>query len=141
MDAPDRRSRAIAIESKADRLKIIAQNAAALGTPELEIIGGKAPEIFSSLAKPDAVFIGGGFSNKNIFETCWRALNPGGVLVANVVTVESEQVLMSLQQAHGGSLTRIAIARASAVGTKSGWRPLMPVTQWRVVKPYADSKT
>ncbi len=137
----DRRSRAIAVESKADRLKIIAQNAAALGTPDLEIIGGKAPEVCSGLAKQDAVFIGGGFSNKNVFETCWRALNPGGVLVANVVTVESEQVLMFLQQAHGGSLTRIAIARVSAVGTKSGWQPLMPVTQWRVVKPYADCKT
>ena len=137
----DRRSRAIAIESKADRLKIIAQNATALGTPELEIIGGRAPEIVKALAKPDAVFIGGGLSNKNIFETCWRALKPGGVLVANVVTVNSEQVLLSLQQAYGGSLTRIAITRISAVGTKSGWRPLMPVTQWRVVKPYASNKS
>jgi precorrin-6B C5,15-methyltransferase / cobalt-precorrin-6B C5,C15-methyltransferase len=36
---------------------------------------------------------------------------------------------------HGGELTRIALARAQPVGRKTGWRPTMPVTQWRWVKP------
>ena len=35
----------------------------------------------------------------------------------------------------GGSLIRIDIARAAPVGTMTGWRPAMPVTQWRWQKP------
>jgi precorrin-6B C5,15-methyltransferase / cobalt-precorrin-6B C5,C15-methyltransferase len=34
----------------------------------------------------------------------------------------------------GGALTRIAIARAQAVGGETGWRPAMPVTQWTWTK-------
>ena len=30
----------------------------------------------------------------------------------------------------GGSLTRISVARAAPVGSFTGWRPAMPVTQW-----------
>jgi len=35
----------------------------------------------------------------------------------------------------GGSLTRIALARANTVGKKLAWRPAMPVTHWVWVKP------
>jgi len=33
-------------------------------------------------------------------------------------------------------LTRIAIARAGAVGDKTGWRAALPVTQWVWTKPW-----
>jgi len=39
-------------------------------------------------------------------------------------------LMLSLWQAHGGELKRIAISRADPVGPYHGWRPLMPVTQW-----------
>jgi precorrin-6Y C5,15-methyltransferase (decarboxylating) len=35
----------------------------------------------------------------------------------------------------GGELIRIAIARADPVGSMTIWRPAVPVTQWRWVKP------
>ena len=35
----------------------------------------------------------------------------------------------------GGELVRIALSRADSVGTKTGWRPAMPVTQWVWTKP------
>ncbi len=31
---------------------------------------------------------------------------------------------------HGGELVRLSVARAEPVGSFSGWRPAMPVTQW-----------
>jgi precorrin-6Y C5,15-methyltransferase (decarboxylating) len=46
-----------------------------------------------------------------------------------------ELVLLRLHAAHGGSLVRIDIARAGAIGAMTGWRPAMPVTQWSWVKP------
>src|SRR5262245_54192126 len=81
------RCRAIAIEPHPTRLRYIADNAAALGTPGLKIVAGKAPAALQELPTPDAVFIGGGLTTENLLDTCWQALPTGGRLVANAVTV------------------------------------------------------
>ena len=59
------------------------------------------------------------------------ALKPGGRLVANAVTLEMEAVVLAAHAQHGGALTRIEIARAAPIGGMNGYRPAMPVTQWR----------
>ena len=63
------------------------------------------------------------------------ALPAGGRLVVNAVTLETEALLLARHGTLGGDLTRIAIARAGPLGGVTGWRPAMPVTQWRWVKP------
>ncbi len=128
------RCRAVAVERHADRIALIAGNAAALGTPGLEIIEGEAPGALDGLEAPDAAFIGGGLRADGNFETCWDRLKPGGRLVANAVTVEGEQALARWRAELGGELTRIAVSRAGALGPYTGWRPFMPVTQLRAVK-------
>lgn len=130
----ERRNRAIAIERNEGRLAMIAGNAEALGTPGLQIVAGEAPAALEGLEQPDAVFIGGGATGEGVFDLCWKALKPGGRLVANAVTLESEQVLFTRHAALGGELCRIAVSRAAPVGPYHGWRPLMPVTQFSVVK-------
>ncbi|MCH8154288.1 MAG: precorrin-6y C5,15-methyltransferase (decarboxylating) subunit CbiE [Proteobacteria bacterium] len=128
------RCRAIAVERYAGRIALIAGNAAALGTPGLEIVEGEAPGALDGLEAPDAAFIGGGLRADGNFETCWDRLKPGGRLVANAVTVEGEQALARWRAELGGELIRIAVSRAGAIGPYTGWRPLMPVTQLRAVK-------
>src|SRR3546814_2218368 len=66
-----------------------------------------------------AVFLGGGVSAGGMIEACWTALKPGGRLVANAVTLESEAALLAWQRDNGGALTRFAIARAKPVDRKS----------------------
>jgi len=127
--------RAVGIEGNADRAAMAARNAAILGVPGLEIVIGNAPEALDGLAVPDAVFIGGGLGTDGVFEACWRALKPGGRLVANTVTIEGERRLSDLRRDHGGELVRLAVSRLSPVGRLHGWKPLMPVTQWSAVKP------
>lgn len=127
--------RAIAVEHRADRSSLIAHNATVLGTPNLEIITGRAPEAMADLPQPDAVFIGGGISAATIAENCWAALRPHGRLVANAVTLEGESVLLSLHSRWGGSLTRISASEAAPVGRLHGWQPLRTVTQFAAVKP------
>lgn len=136
----DRRNRAIAVESNKRRLALIAENALSLGVPHIEIVAGKAPRALNGLMPPDAVFIGGGFSADGVFDACWQALPPNGRLVANAVTLESEQMMISLQAEHGGELTRITVSRARPVGGKTGWKPFMPVTQWCVTKSQETDK-
>lgn len=129
-----RECRAIAVEPDAKRREMIAENAKSLGVPKLQIVPGSAPEMLEGLETPDAIFIGGGLAGDGVFETCWKALRKGGRLVANAVTVESETKLNSLHEKHGGELIRILVQTAEPVGRFHGWKPSMPVTQWKVVK-------
>ena len=128
------RCRATAIERDPARVRRIGENAARLGVPGLEIIAGEAPAALRGLAAPDAVFIGGGTTDADVFEAGWQALEPGGRLVANAVTLEGEQALSLWRAATGGTLVRFEISRADALGGFSGWKPFRPVTQLMAIK-------
>lgn len=128
--------RAIGIEAREDRAERAVRNAAALGTPDLGIVTGHAPEALAGLPTPDAVFIGGGMGEPGVFEAAWAALRPGGHLVANAVSLKTEQRMLDLQQTLGGELIRLDIARVSPIGNELGWAPARPLTHWRVVKPW-----
>jgi precorrin-6Y C5,15-methyltransferase (decarboxylating) len=130
-----RDARAIAFEKHGDRAQLISINANALGVPGLQVEAGEAPTSLKDQPAPDAVFLGADVGNEELFDTCWQALRPGGRLVANAVTVESEGVLAAARARLGGELTRLSVARAAPVGGFTGWRPAMPVTIWSVAKP------
>lgn len=127
--------RAIAVEAVPQRAERIRENAGNFGVPGLTLVEGTAPQALMGLPQPDAIFIGGGGSEAGVMEAAKAALKPGGRLVANGVTTEMEAVLLAEYSSHGGSLTRIDIARVTAIGTMHGWRPAMPVTQWCWTKP------
>ena len=127
--------RAIGVEERGDRAARAMRNALALGTPDLQVIIGPAPQALAGLSPPNAVFIGGGFTDEGVFEAAWTALRPGGRIVANAVTLESETRLKEVFERHGGELVRIEIDKAVKIGGFHGWRPAMPVIQWRAVKP------
>jgi len=127
--------KAIGLEERSERAERAARNAAALGTPDLRIVQGRAPDAFADLPRPDVVFLGGGLSDAGVLDGAWAALKPGGRLVANAVTLESEAQLGDCFKRHGGELVRLQLARAEPVGTMFGWRAAMPVTQWRARKP------
>jgi precorrin-6B C5,15-methyltransferase / cobalt-precorrin-6B C5,C15-methyltransferase len=126
--------RAVAVEWREERASRISLNAAALGVPGLRVVHGRAPEALTDLPHPDAIFVGGGVSADGVLAACWGALSEGGRLVANAVTLESEAVLTRWQAGVGGTLTRIEVSRAEPIGGFTGWKPMMPVTQWDVVK-------
>lgn len=130
--------RAIAIEADAARAARVERNAIAFGVPALDLIQGTAPEALAGLATPDAIFVGGGGSGVGVLEACIDTLRPGGRLVVNAVTLETESALIARHAAFGGDLARIAVSRADPVGNKMGWRAAMPVTQWTWKKPLEE---
>ena len=69
-----------------------------------------------------------------ILRTCREALRPGGRLVVNAVTIESEVLVADWYARCGGELVRIAAEHASPVGGFTGWRPAMRITQWTVAR-------
>jgi precorrin-6Y C5,15-methyltransferase (decarboxylating) len=127
--------RAIAIEENAGRQDLIRENARNLGVPDLTLIAGAAPAALAGLETPDVIFIGGGVTVPEVFETCWAALKPGGRLVANAVTLQSESLLISWQAKLGGDLVRVTVAQAAALGEFDAWRAALPVTIFSVIKP------
>ena len=129
-----RRCRAVAVEQDPGRSARVAANAARLGVPGLSVVTGAAPAALDGLPAPDAVFIGGGLTRPGVLSACWRALGPGGRLVANAVTLETESAVLDGWRRLGGDLTRIEVSRAGPVGSFTTWRPALPVVQWRVTK-------
>jgi precorrin-6Y C5,15-methyltransferase (decarboxylating) len=125
---------AMAIEESADRAARIARNAATLGVPGLTIVHGRAPAAFAVLPPPDAIFIGGGASDEDVIDQASSALSVGGRLVANAITLETQTLLYRRFKDQGGELVQMQVAHAAPVGTFFGWRPAMPVVQWRMTK-------
>ena len=91
----------------------------------------EAPESFDGAAKPDTIFIGGGLTKAGLVAACTERL-AGGRLVANAVTAESEALLVEWYSRLGGELRRFQHYRGEPLGGFTGWRPLMPITQWVV---------
>ncbi|ADB34166.1 precorrin-6y C5,15-methyltransferase (decarboxylating), CbiE subunit [Kribbella flavida DSM 17836] len=125
--------RAVAIERDPDRAKRLDRNAVSLGVVVRTVVGA-APEALAELETPDAVFVGGGGTVPGVLEACWQALAPGGRLVMNGVTLETESLIARWYAELGGDLVRLSVQRASPVGGMTGWRPAMPVTIWSVTK-------
>jgi precorrin-6Y C5,15-methyltransferase (decarboxylating) len=154
--------RAVAIEAREDRAARIARNAAALGVPGLVVMPGRAPDVLPSVIvresgrrspgapgvtacpafaehdgeSPEAIFVGGGCDDA-VLDAAIAALRAGGRLVVNAVTLETEALLIAQQRERGGTLVRIAIERAEALGGMTAWRPALPVAQWCWSKPEA----
>lgn len=128
--------RALAIEADEGRQALIEHNRDALGVPGLQLVRGNAPQALAGLERPDAIFIGGGVTREGVLDTCWAELKPGGRLIANAVTLQSEMTLMAWREQHGGELTRIHIAQAQPLGDFDTWRQALPITLLDVTKPF-----
>ena len=125
--------RAVAVEARGERAARVRLNAAALGVPDLAVVEGAAPGALAGLPAPDAVFLGGGV--REAFEAAAAALRPGGRLVVNAVTLETQGLVMGWAERLGGELVTLSVARAAALGGMTAWRPALPVVQWAWVKP------
>jgi precorrin-6Y C5,15-methyltransferase (decarboxylating) len=113
---------------------MIARNRDALGVPGLQIVAGEAPGALAGLEAPDAIFIGGGVTDEGVLQACWDALKPGGRLVANAVTLQSEMQLFAWRQRFGGELIRLSVAQAAGLGSFDVWRQALPVTLYSARK-------
>jgi precorrin-6Y C5,15-methyltransferase (decarboxylating) len=126
--------RAIAVEANPERATRIVRNMVACGVPDLRVVVDRAPAALHTLEPPDAIFVGGGGSDPGVMDAAISGLRPGGRIVANAVTLEMEALLLQLHGKMGGSLTRVALSRADPIGTMTGWRPALPITQWAWTK-------
>ena len=81
-------AKAVAIEANGDRRAMIGRNATALGTPRIDIVETAAPAALIGRAGSAGrgCSSAAGLAEEGVFEQSWKALKPGGRLVANAVT-------------------------------------------------------
>jgi precorrin-6Y C5,15-methyltransferase (decarboxylating) len=92
-------TRAIGIERDDVRAARASRNAASLGVPHYDVRHGAAPAALVGLPEPDAIFIGGGSAaDAATIDACWLALKPGGRIVVNGVTLETELALLAARR-------------------------------------------
>lgn len=136
----DPRCRAVAFERENARVAQIVDNASRLGVPTLRVLGA-APAAFADEASiPDAVFVGGGVTQDGMLDACWTRLRPGGRMVVNAVTAESESLVLQWHARFGGDLRKFQIYRGEPLGGFTAWRPHLPVAQWSIVKPHSTER-
>lgn len=125
--------RASGLEADATRAARAKRNAEAFGVEDrFTLFEHRAPDGLETLARPDAVFLGGGASEA-LLERLWALAPAGTRLVANGVTLESEVLFTSWAASRGGSLLRLEMAEAAPLGRMRGWVPARPILQWSVV--------
>ena len=61
---------------------------------------------------------------------CLEGLKPGGRLVINAVTVETQTDLIARQARLGGDLVQISLSRLDRLGSFHALRPALPILQW-----------
>ena len=124
---------AVAVEKHPARAATIRENAIKLGVDRLQIVEADIETALDTLPAPNCVFVGGGLRESSLTQL-WDRLPAGSRLVANGVTLETDQLLISAYQRFGGHLMRLEVSQLQAIGTMHGWKAAYPITQWTVTR-------
>ncbi len=125
---------AVAVEQHSTRVANIRSNITDFGLERrMQVHEGSTLDLLGQLPDPDAVFIGGG-ANADLLDRLWDRITEGTRLVINSVTLETEALLIARHQSFGGTLMRLEISDAGALGSMRGWNASRPVVQWSVTR-------
>ena len=91
-----------AIERDHEAVQDVLGNVRGFGLAGIRVVEAEAPEAFSGLPDPDAVFVGGsGGRLREIVTEAIRRLRPGGRIVINCVTIENFSLGWEILNVHG----------------------------------------
>lgn len=124
-------SQVYAIEKTAAGISLIHKNCHRFEVDNVTAVPGKAPNVLLDLPKCDRVFIGGSGGNlSKILDLCAQNLNPGGVVVLALATLEHLNTALSWFQSHNleFQVLQVQLSRSVAVGHLTRFAPLNPVT-------------
>ncbi len=124
-----------ALEKTAMGTSLIEQNINRLQVPNVISVHGDAPDMLRHLPSPDRIFIGVYTVNsegslETILEACSCRLNPGGIVVLAIATVEHlhQSLAWYLQQKWQVKMLQVQLSRSIPIGNSTCFTPLNPVT-------------
>jgi precorrin-6Y C5,15-methyltransferase (decarboxylating) len=125
-----RRGQIHAVEKDPRRAWQARLNRSRYGMAHLDIVEGRALEVFPDLPRPDRVFIGGGGQElEALMQGALGCLAPGGVVVAAVVRLDGLDAALSSLSATGLplSVTQISASRGKPLAGSLILKPINPV--------------
>ena len=120
-----------AVEKEADAAELIRQNMIKFGTENISVVEGTAPGALGSLPAPTHVFIGGSSGNIREIINVILKKNPTARIVANTVTLESQNDIAACASVFGFSCfecVTVNISRSQKVGRYNMMRAQNPVS-------------
>jgi precorrin-6Y C5,15-methyltransferase (decarboxylating) len=132
---------AYAIEQDSADYHLIVANAATFGVTNVKPVFGTAPEVFTALPPPDAIFVGGnGGEVARLLEACFEVLRPGGRLVTNVGTLEMLSATYAVFKRLGGGVEVLLMNLSRGVEQLESLRfeAVNPTVLMRTRKPAPD---
>jgi precorrin-6Y C5,15-methyltransferase (decarboxylating) len=109
--------KAYAIEMDAEDYNLLVENAKQFGVTNLVPVLGEAPLAWESLPDPEAIFVGGtGRAVTELVSHAWPRLQPGGCLIANMMSMDyvvALQQLFSLKLGIEPMLWMVQISRGN----------------------------
>lgn len=132
-----RTGRVVAVERKPSRTELVRENRARTGAWLVDAVCARLPEGLDDLPGPDRVFLGGGVRTPGVVDGVLNRLAPGGILVANVVLLESLHQVMDKGREHDCEVrvTQVCAAESSLLGGGVRLQGLNPVFVVTVHKP------
>ena len=124
-----RTGRVSAVERKPSRVELVKENRHRTGAWLVDVVCARLPEGLETLPDPDRVFMGGGVRSPGVVDGVLDRLAPGGILVANVVLLESLHLLMDKGRARGCEVrvTQVLASESSPLGSGIRLQGLNPV--------------
>lgn len=124
-------SRVFAFEKNLDRIHYIKKNSYLIDPKKLTIMPGCAFKNLENLISPDAIFIGGGFTDFQLVEKAWELLKVGGRFIANAITIETENLFHQFSKKYKNQqceILKIQLNQIKSIGRFHKWEPSLPVT-------------
>jgi precorrin-6Y C5,15-methyltransferase (decarboxylating) len=118
------RGHVYAIECKKNAAELLRKNMAAFGAENMTVVEGFAPDAMEGLPAPTHVFIGGSTGNARDIVASVLKKNPGAVIVATAIALESVSEWIKVMEDFGFENTEI-VSMTVARGKKAGNYHLM----------------
>ena len=134
-----RNGKAYAIEMDAEDYNLLVENANQFGVTNLVPVLGEAPNAWESLPDPEAIFVGGtGRAVTELVSHAWPRLQPGGCLIANMMSMDYVVALQQLFVSKMGiepMLWMVQISRGNYQLDKLRLESCNPTFLLKAVKP------
>ena len=127
-----------AIEMDPDDHRLILANAERFGVTNLHAVLGRAPDAWTGIPDPDAVYVGGsGRDVAMLVEEAWKRLKSGGRLVTACNSIENRAAVHSLLRARSADTAHwlVTIARGIEQLDRIRFESLNPVFLIAATKP------
>lgn len=120
-----------ALEKSALGTSLIEQNIKRLQVPNVISVHGDAPDMLRHLPSPDRVFVGGYAGNlETILDACSCRLNPGGMIVLAIATVEHfhQSLAWYKEQKWQVKILQVQLSKSINISDSTYFTPFNPVT-------------